>query len=568
MKSVSANLAQGQMQLQMQLTMKETEERKDRDERAIRWLIENMTEDAEMETFLLAIPGSFNSVWGTEVWKRVSKHQESGDQSQDEAPAIPHRDTTTQQPSSSWSLRSVLRPIVHLVRKPTPPHSPTHATTPSSVPHPPNVQSHSTASTTEHIQEENVMHELSTRASRSVEICKNRKLFLNHHSWQKRTRGCIESIACLVCCANARLAWFGDVSELLGETGKIEEIRKLSSGGTDQLFVMRWTCLSLAAIRPILEDDRVRNRVEQAVGQFTSAPISAQKINEMLQEAKRCLEQLYEELHKTEDLTEEVKRILRHHESEISQLEQINTEAKRLESVDSEIFNTQNIINVKSHLITSQIPGVLDDFEHYYHAPIPFGRFVELSSDPRKLQFIRPGQILRSICSPSLILRNTLKGQGDANAYKELLKNLKEFRFSSWRDDVMQPQFWRLQDLHDGGGLGFTVELFFLALSQLSSTSSSRISHSALYTGTFQVITSDWSKHKHSLGTQKLLLHIATSRRWDFEKSYPAYIVDEFLLLLRNIFEGQTGSHVDEARRQFQSSGSGGFRERVLKALS
>jgi hypothetical protein len=135
----------------------------------------------------------------------------------------------------------------------------------------------------------------------------------------------------------------------------------------------------------------------------------------------------------------------------------------------------------------------------------------------------------------------------------------------------MQRLLWRLQDLGGGGGLGFTVELFFLVLSQPLSTSSSRESHSALYTGTFRAITSDWSKHKHSLGTQKLLLDIAWSRRWEFGDHYPAYVVDEFLLLLGNIFEGQTGPHIDKARQQFESFrwyGPGKFRERVLRVLT
>src|SRR5713101_1052876 len=96
MKSVSTNMAQGQMQLAMEVT----EARKDRDVRAIRWLIDNLTEDAEMEKFLSAIPGSFNTDWGTEVWKRVGKqHHESEAQNQDE-PANPS--------SSSWSIRSIL----------------------------------------------------------------------------------------------------------------------------------------------------------------------------------------------------------------------------------------------------------------------------------------------------------------------------------------------------------------------------------------------------------------------------------------------------------------------------
>jgi hypothetical protein len=55
----------------MQLAMEETEERKGRDERGIRWLVGNLTEDAEMDSFLATIPGSFNGEWGEEVWRKV-----------------------------------------------------------------------------------------------------------------------------------------------------------------------------------------------------------------------------------------------------------------------------------------------------------------------------------------------------------------------------------------------------------------------------------------------------------------------------------------------------------------
>jgi hypothetical protein len=168
-KPVSTKMVQGQMQL----AMEEKEERRDRDVRAIRWLIDNLTEDAEMEQFVMAIPGSFNTRWGTEVWKMVGKHDEGEDQSQDERFARPHRDTTAHQPLSSWRIHSILRPIIHLVRKPALCHLPTHATTRSPVPHPPNPHPHST---TAHIQGENVVHELSTRVARSVEICTNHKL--------------------------------------------------------------------------------------------------------------------------------------------------------------------------------------------------------------------------------------------------------------------------------------------------------------------------------------------------------------------------------------------------------
>jgi hypothetical protein len=343
---------------------------------------------------------------------------------------------------------------------------------------------------------------------------------------------------------------------------------------------MRWTCLSLVVIRPILADNQqVQFWARETMYWFAMADdtgnndamAAAQKINETVQNASRCLLRLHDALcdSETEDLTEGVKGILRGHESQISDLEQINIEADRLEWVDDGTFSMQNAINDDSHQIIFQFPGVLDELNWTL---IPFGRLVELSCNPRKLQFIRPRKILKSICSPALTLRNILEGQGDANAYKELLKNLKIFNsLYGWWGDEMQRQLWRLQDLDNGHGLGFTVELFFLVLSQPLSTSPSKESNSTLFTGTFRAITSDWSKHKYSLGTQKLLLDIAISFRWQFEGDYPACIVDEFLLLLGNIFKGQTGPHIDEARHQFESSimhGPRKFRKRVLRILA
>ena len=558
-------------QRRMQLVMEETEARKERDARAIRWLVDNMTEDEEMEKFLSAIPGSFNTDWGAEVWRTVGKSHKNEDQSHWQG-----RDTTAHRPSSSWSIRSILRPIIHLVRKLSPCYPPTHAWTRSSVPHPPNVHPHST---TAHIRGENVVHELSTRVARSVERCKNRKLFSNDELWLKRSRACIEATASLVCCANANVAWFGGILERLGDIGYFEKIRELSLAGKDELFVTRWTCLSLVAIRTILNDDGdVQSKARLAMESFESedpignndALAGAQKIDETLRKACDCLFRLYLALPQTEDLTEVIE-ILRGHESPISlisELEQINIEADRLELADRLMFDTQNAINYYSHQIASQIPGILD---HLNRAPIPFRRFVKLSHDAGELQFIRPMQTLKSMCSSTTTLRNILEGHGSADAYKELLNNLKEFRHTfAWRGYEMQRQFWRLQDLCDGGRLGFIVELFFLALPRLSSTSSNA-SHSALYTGTFQAITSDWSNYKDSLGTQKLLLDIAMTRCFEFSAIYPTYIVDEFLSLLGNIFEGQTGPHVDKARQQFESFQSVGFRrfrERVLSVLT
>jgi hypothetical protein len=50
----------------MQLSMEETQERKARVQ-AIRWLLDNITEDVEIESLAMSIPGSFSGEWSFEV---------------------------------------------------------------------------------------------------------------------------------------------------------------------------------------------------------------------------------------------------------------------------------------------------------------------------------------------------------------------------------------------------------------------------------------------------------------------------------------------------------------------
>jgi len=145
LKAVDTNMAQGWMQL----AMEETEACKGRD--VLQWLVDNLTEDAEMEKLLSAIPGSFNADWGLKVWNEVgkSKQDEREDRSQDEPvqAAEPPVDTIVStaramppvdRPSYSRRIHSVFRPIAHLIKKLTPHHSPTSATTYPPVPCPPN----------------------------------------------------------------------------------------------------------------------------------------------------------------------------------------------------------------------------------------------------------------------------------------------------------------------------------------------------------------------------------------------------------------------------------------------
>ena len=115
----------------------------------------------------------------------------------------------------------------------------------------------------------------------------------------------------------------------------------------------------------------------------------------------------------------------------------------------------------------------------------------------------------------------------------------------------MTSQLWRLQDLRDGGGLGFTIELFFLSLRQLSPTSSSSELNRVFYTGTFEVIASGWESIKDPSGTQRILLNVICdlvikSRGVFSDFSYPQYIAEMLLNLVGNMFDrrGYTQPHI------------------------
>jgi hypothetical protein len=142
--------------------------------------------------------------------------------------------------------------------------------------------------------------------------------------------------------------------------------------------------------------------------------------------------------------------------------------------------------------------------------------------------------------------------------------------------EVVQRQLWRLQDLRSGGGLGFCVEIFLISLKHLLSACSSKESQSDLYITTFRAITSDWRKYRHTLGTQKILLHIIASRCGLISQfNYPAYITEELLALVDNMLKEQTGIHIDRAVSRLEDlgldprfcQGPPGFRARALEVI-
>jgi hypothetical protein len=515
----------------------------------VQWLIENLEEDAEMESFVLAIPGSFNTDWGVEVWKKLSEITEDKSGTRSITPA-----------ASTLALVLATHPRTY-----------SHLLSASPLFHGDEVPN------------------VYTRIHHLLDTCKD-PLFEKPEEQRGRTRACIEATALLVCRAKAKLDHFGDIAKLLGDTGIAEKTRDLSSMETDGPFVVRWTCLSLLTIRSILErETSVREKAKLAVEAFVigndtgddQALAGAQTIDGTFRDARSSLSQLYNALTQVENPSkEQVILILDGHRSQVSQLENIHTHTDRFSpvAVDQRMYDVQSSIVETSQGITRQLPGVQFQFDNFDSETGPvavqFSQLVEWSRGP-PTQFIFPEPTLRSICSLGSTFRSTLEGMWDPGAHQELLENVKGFlQDSTWKESLLQRQLWRLQDLRDGGGLGFTVELFFLALKQLLSTTSSNESHSPLFIGAFRAITSDWVKYKHSPldspGTQRLLLDMILPNHGIIsEFRYPTYIIDEFLELLGNILKGQRGPHLDDAMQVLLAPGiysSHGDEQEALRA--
>jgi hypothetical protein len=537
---------------QEELVMEEGE-RKKRDVRAIRWLIDNTTANAEMEPLVLSIPGAFNTEWGREVWIDVSDERWS--------------DPGALQPQTDRSPAADPAPLMH--------HSPRF--------------------------QEGTAGDTICRCLRYLfETCKNHSYFENEEARRRRLRACVEAAASLVCCIDFQLDWFGDIGKLVSEIGHIENIKESPTTTSDPSFIVRWTCLSLASVQQTLSSNRLRVLAGYAVtgmARFQSefgrpdeaAWTSAERIEECLKTAWTSAEELHQafEPWAQKKTGEKVEEILRNHERQISELERIKAEADGMEDIDKRIALYQDAMDDATHRLMRQFPGVsFDELRRSEslllsdHFNTPATRIAPATVTP---QLIFPGQQARALARLGSKLREVLDGQV-ADGYEEVLESLKsvdQVSLSLRRPDgLMKRQLWRLQDLRDGGGFGFTIELFFLSLRRLLSIPSLHGSSGVFYTGTFKVITSNLEEGKDSLGTQQILLSlicdlIIQDRGIFSGFLYPEPVTTMLVDMIEKMLQVYTGPywHIHDAVREIESVSSGmcmnmGLHRRALAALT
>jgi hypothetical protein len=100
------------------------------------------------------------------------------------------------------------------------------------------------------------IREFCWRVGHFFDTCKNRAAFANDELRRMRARACVKTMASLVSFANVEVGWFGDTLQALEDIGSFEGIHNLSLAGRDEAFVVRWTCLSIMAIRSTLNSRR------------------------------------------------------------------------------------------------------------------------------------------------------------------------------------------------------------------------------------------------------------------------------------------------------------------------
>ena len=509
----------------------EEEARKSRDVRAIRWLVDNTTVNAEMEPFVLAIPGTFNTEWGREVWMKVSDERQS--------------DPNTLEPQTGPPPARGLAPLL--------PHS-------SRFP-------------------EGTAGDTICRCVRNLfETCENHSYFENEEARRRRMRACVEAAASLVCCIKFQLDWFGDVGKLVSEIGRIEKINQSPTTTSDHSFIIRWTCLSLVSVQQILSSKRLQVLAGYAVSGLARsrseygqpdevARRSAERVEESLKTSWKLVEELREAFEPwTQKRTrEQVEEILRNHERQISELERIQVETRGMEDVDWRISLYQDAMDEATYRLARQLPGVSFDKLHRSESFLISDTFNTQATDSAPVipQLIFPIQQIQALARLALKLREVLEGQA-ADGHKEVLESLKSVDqvpdLLRRPNGLMNRQLWRLQDLRDGDGRGFTIELFFLSLRRLLSIPSLHEANSVFFNGAFEIMTSRLEESKDSIGTQRVLLNIICDliiqgRGVFSDFSYPDPITAMLVDTVGNMLRWYTGpsEHIRDAVREIEN---------------
>jgi len=388
-----------------------------------------------MEAFVLAIPGTFTSNWGIEVWRKVWEvmEYEDANSGSNEASSF-DTDTRVSVPPSRAHL-----PFRRL-RKFEIPFVSINATMTRSI-------SEGADSTNDpQARGDPVTYELCNRIRHLLDTCDNPNL-PTRELWRKRARGCIATVASLVFYVGVKLEEFGDLGVVLRELGDSEEIRKRSKTGSDGSFVQHWTCLSLVTVtRWCLNGGPIEGYARHAIDCLSKFGDSSGRTNtgdldEKALDNARTIDKYFKttsefcvyglsaafNLRQVGMTEEHVREVLaRDHEGDIANLERISPAANQMVDIDTAISYVNDMIKIVDRQLSQHIPGVsFDEFKSV--DPMPPTQFFDPLAIEGKLitpQFVFLRQRLRLLCSLAPKLRKFVNGK-DNSAYQEILGSMK-----------------------------------------------------------------------------------------------------------------------------------------------
>ena len=227
-KRISTNMTEGRVQL----AMDESDGRKKRDARAIRWVVDNLTEDSELEPFVLGIPGSLNSTWGKRVWETVATGGENTGN------ILSH---AFDQPDSVPVLQN---------------------------PGPSTVQPVTTITST---QREDSLRDLGSRITRLLKTCTDPGILPTEDARRKRAHACVDAALSLVLSMEHEWEWFAEsetMAQVLIYLGDVERIREAPGLGFEPTFAVRWTCMTIITVRKMLRTSAVHDAAQRVVSRL------------------------------------------------------------------------------------------------------------------------------------------------------------------------------------------------------------------------------------------------------------------------------------------------------------
>lgn len=513
---VSTDMKEGRVQLAMDYS----EDRKHRDARAIEWIVDDLTEDSELELLIRNIPDSFNSTWGKDVLQAVTDDDGRED---------------------SGAFSGIDNRIARLLRT---------CTDPAGFP-----------GKTEREQ----------RATACVGASLSLILSVKYEwAWLAVTE--IPTMAQV-------LIYLSDVRTI--RDAKIREVhtREAPTSELDSTSSIRWTCMSIIVVRRVLQTfdevgsaaDRVIKGLARVRGVTESnkdenAAKTARTLNKYLKTSWDSAASLHQALIRDVDpgnVEDRVRNIMQEKKSDIATLDDTWNVCGWAEETDEAIV-------ALAQTLRETTSGVLDRFPG---AVLPWKQDSRLESEKETQstpsffmpQFIPPRLLIQrlSLCASALRGVSSTGWGARAQEWKKLADlSAPELAIPEMRKLIaetpipMVTQLWRLQDLRSGG-LVYSLELF-INMIKSSGKAALRESSRELYGGTFLVITCRWwDEYKHGVWTERLLVdllrRVLPTSDDSSSDQVPTYIIDHFLTFLADVLATKSGDHVQDARSQIKT---------------